>query len=373
MKRKWLVFALALAAIMMVGLLSGCGNNNPSADSPAVAPAENAGSGGSSDELPPLDLSKVKGAELQSFIVPSEIPINPNKGVNPKKTEYNFVYIPCLVNAYYDEVGKGVVAAVEEYASKGITINMSWDPPTQVDPAVSAQKLQNAAATNPDCIIIECSDNAVLNPIIKEVRDAGINVLTFIQDSTENDRQGFVGIDRFDTMGYANGKIVAEALGGQGEVAMLIGAANSPGHQDRVTGYKQAFAEYPGITIVCEYADNDDIETGINLTEKILSSYPNVRAITSADGNGAGAIAKAVTDFGKAGQIAIVGYDTVPEEIFFMREGAVLATFCNDAPGIGYHVTKMAIDVADGVQTGIVREECDYYILTRDNMADYGF
>lgn len=298
---------------------------------------------------------------------------DPEWGANPAKDEYYFIFIPKLVHPYYDNIEASIKEKVAEYAEKGITITYDWDAPAQADAVVQSEKIQNAAAKNPDCLCISVQDPNVIDPIIHEVASAGVKVATFTDNSNGEDYLGFVGIEDFYSHGVQLGEALAEKMEYEGEVAMLIGTLDSTPHIQRTQGIKDALAKYPDIKIVAEQADNDSIEEAVNLTEQLINTYPNLKAITSSDGSAAAGASIAVRGTDKAGEIIIVGFDSIDETLEGLRDGTIYATQIHDTYQIGQYIVPLMIEIADGNITETTRVWVDTGVMTKDNMAEYGF
>lgn len=298
---------------------------------------------------------------------------NPEWGSNPAKDEYYFIFIPKLVHPYYDKIEEGITAKVAEYAEKGIKISWDWDAPAQADAVVQSEKIQNAAAKNPDCLCISVQDPNVIDPIIHEVTMAGVKVATFTDNSNGEDYLAFSGIEDFYSHGVQLGEALAEKMEYKGQVAMLVGTLDATPHILRTQGIKDALANYPEIEIVAEQADKDSLEEAVNLTEQLVNTYPDLKAITSSDGSAAAGAAIAVRGTDKAGKLIIVGFDAIDETMEGLRDGTIYATQVHDTYQIGQYIVPMMIEVADGKITETTKAWVDVGVMTKDNMAEFGY
>lgn len=298
---------------------------------------------------------------------------DPNTGTNPDKTEYYFIFIPKLVHPYYDAIEQGITDAVAEYSQKGVTITWDWDAPAQADAVVQSEKIQSAAAKNPDCLCISVQDPYVIDPIIAEISAVGIPIATFTDNSKGTDYLAFAGVEDFYSHGFQLGELLAKAMDYKGQVAMLVGTLSATPHIDRTCGIKDALAKYPEIEIVTEQADNDSLEEAVSLTEQIMNTYPDLKGITSSDGSAAAGAAIAVKDTGRVGDIIIVGFDAIDETIAALREGIIYASSIHNTYDIGKDIVPMMVDIADGKITEITKAWVDVNILTPDNLAEFGY
>ena len=359
--------ALLLAFVMMMSL-AACSNQ-----------ANNSQNGQTNDTSDGGNASGEKDSSTgDNEVTDGDYTFNPTDGANPDKTEYNFVYIPKLVHPYFDAIHDGMLAAIEDYAEKGVTITLDWDAPAEADALVQIQKIEAAAAKQPDAIGVAMQDPTTVNPILAEVQASGIPVVTSDEGDTTTfaERQAFVGIKDLYTHGKILGEAVAEALNYEGQVGMLIGTKDAWAHIERTRGIKDALAQYPDIEIVCEFADEDDIEKAMTLTEQMLTAYPEVDAITSSNGGAHVGAARAVESAGLTGEIVIAGYDAIEETVNFIRDGAIYCAVAQDCYSTGYWLICEMIDAADGKITEQREVYADVFVLTKDNMDElpkYGY
>jgi len=297
-------------------------------------------------------------------------------GSDPAKDEYYFVYIPKLIAPFYDPFIEGVTQAAEEYAQQGVTIEFDWDAPTASEATLQVTMLENAAAKKPDCIGLCVADSMVMDPIIKDVQNAGVPVVTFIDNSVSMDRMGAVGLLNYYDHGCTLAEFLAEAIDYEGQVGLLLGNLGAFAHQERSRGFRDTFAKYPGIEIVSENATDDDMEKAVSISEQLLQAYPDLRGLISAatDGPGAG---RAIADVGKTGVVINATFDATEEVIDGLRNGTIdFAIGLTERSLIenGILVTKLMVDVADGkVTEPLETYEIDMTVLTPDNLAENGY
>lgn len=289
----------------------------------------------------------------------------------PQKDEYDFVFIPKLVHPWYETVKAGIELAVSEYKDKGVTINYSWDATPTADVLAQTQKLESAAAKNPDGISIAIIDASVTTSIINDLVGAGVNVSTFDTDAPESERIYYCGHADNKGDGATLAKELAEKIGGKGEIAILSGTLSAPNHKERVEGFKEEILKYPDIKIVAEYPDDDSLEKAISLTESILQANPNLVGIFGCNAtNGFGA-ARAVVDAGRQDQITIVTMDDEPETIQNLEKGYIYVTVVQNVKEIGYKSVKEMIKIADGVIPDEKVDEVGAFLVKQDSLDNY--
>ena len=288
------------------------------------------------------------------------------------KTEYKLVFIPKLVHEWYEDVKVGIDKAVAELADQGITVTYSWDPPADAIVTDQIAKLEAAAATKPDGISVAIIDPSAETAVINELIDSGINVSTFDNDAPDSKRQYYCGHSKNYEDGQQMADKLAEALGGEGEVAILAGTLSAINHQERVKGFEDRMAEaYPNIKIVDKQADNDSIETALSVTEGYLATYPTLKGIYAVNAASPIGAARAVTDAGKAGQILIAGMAENQEAMQYVKDGTILVTLKQAVSTYGYNSVFAMLEIADGRTPATVNDETPANFVDKDNVDQF--
>jgi ribose transport system substrate-binding protein len=112
------------------------------------------------------------------------------------------------------------------------------------------EDLRTLIAADVDAIVLNPTDRAALNEVIKEATDQGIVVVAV--DQAVDEESAFVLSNDQVEYGYLGMKWLAEQLGGEGKVVYMRGIEGVPADTDRDVGVKRALEEFPGIEIVSE-------------------------------------------------------------------------------------------------------------------------
>jgi ribose transport system substrate-binding protein len=112
-------------------------------------------------------------------------------------------------------------------------------------------------AKHVNALVLTPSDPTAIVPAVKTANQ----LVTYIGDS---DYQ----------YGVAEGNMAAQAIGGKGNVAILLGVLGDAPEVDRLAGIKAAFQKYPDIKIVTTQVDNWVNSTNLSDTQDLLSKYP---------------------------------------------------------------------------------------------------
>lgn len=266
--------------------------------------------------------------------------------IKPVDKKLTFIWIPKLIHPWYEAVQDGAAYAVEELKKRGVEVEIVWDAPPQADVDDQNKRIETDIGRKPDGLAVSCLDPATNTQLLDEAVKAGLNVITF--DTFCDPKFHFVGHRNNDQDGYDLGKLLAEKLGGKGKVGILSGSLTAPNHVERVAGFKRAIAEYPGMEIVFEQPDNDDLDAAVTLTENALQANPDLAGIFGSNASNPIGAARAITNAGKAGKVLVVGMDDLPDTIQFIKDGAILASKAQRQWEIGYWGVMYLVAINEG-------------------------
>lgn len=220
-----------------------------------------------------------------------------------------------------------------QWAGETLGVQTDYVGPAEYDLNAMVAAFDQAIARQPKGITVFAVE-PILEPSINKAVDAGIPVVTILGDLPNTKRLAFVGSYQYD-LGYVGGKALAEALNGEGKVAVL----SIPGVQmfdDREAGYRAAFEDFPGIEVVQVGDTKADTVTSINTAKDILQRFPDLAAFACTDSTGGIGAATAVEELGKVGEVAIVSMDRNSDVLQKIREGVVTGTVAQNDAAMAY-------------------------------------
>jgi D-allose transport system substrate-binding protein len=226
----------------------------------------------------------------------------------------------------------------------------------------------------PDVMITAAINSTILLPCLKKANESGIPVID-LDGNLDHDIAKKAGVSIDFTIGSDN-----EAAGAQGAdyVAKILGKnASGPvlvieGLSGNITGQKRArgFANRikivaPGLKVVASLPGDWDRMKAANITNDILTRYPNLKAIFAAnDGMALGAVESAFAA-GKGGNIIIVGVDGNSDAVKSIKAGRLNASVAQ----LPYLVGKRAVIGATAALHGLKLAKfqfVDTLVLTKD-------
>ncbi|MEH7010862.1 sugar-binding protein [Neobacillus niacini] len=264
------------------------------------------------------------------------------EGGTVEKYNYHFVLVTEeLDNAYWRLVEKGAQAAAKEYG-----VFLEYSGPKQADIDEHLKTIEMAFASKVDGILTQGLSDEQFTPLINRVVEK-LPVITVDTDAANSNRMAYIGTDNYYS-GYLAGKALIADTKGQANVAIITGNFYANHQLLRVEGFKDAVKAETGIKIITVEKSGISRVRAAEKAYKILKDYPEVNAFygTSAlDGIG---IAQVVDKVIKSGPVYIIGFDTLPETLEYIRKGTINATVVQEPYEMGYRAVKMMIDLIEG-------------------------
>ena len=167
----------------------------------------------------------------------------------------------------------------DEAAARGaelVVTNANAELPKQIS------DIQDLINQGVQLLIVAPVNSDGLDPALSAATEAGIPVITIDRKVTNEhctDYLTFIGSD-FYSQGERAADALAEATGGEAQVAILLGSSGNNVTDQRNAGFKEKVAaDHPGLEIVVEQTANFAREEGQTVTEQLLQSNPEITAV----------------------------------------------------------------------------------------------
>ncbi|MHC0449674.1 MAG: sugar ABC transporter substrate-binding protein [Candidatus Lariskella arthropodorum] len=163
--------------------------------------------------------------------------------------------------------------------------------------------------------------------------DSKVNNISVLSSVTSNDYKG----------GQLAAKYIIEKLDNKGTVGVIMGISSASTSIGRFNGFKNELEKSNLKLVGCEHGDFDE-RNGYNAAQKLLTKYPNIKAIFAE--NDLMALGAALAKGNKA--IVIVGFDGSKDGIEAIKHGKISATIQQQPHKIGEKGAQLAIDYLKG-------------------------
>jgi inositol transport system substrate-binding protein len=240
------------------------------------------------------------------------------------------------------------------------------------DPALQQSQVDTFITQGVDAIVVVAVQVQTLGPILDETEAAGIPVVAVNRRPDEpvlSRLATYVGSDE-EFAGRVQAEVIAELLGGEGDVVIIHGMPGHPGQLGRTAGNKEIFDKYPGINVVREGTSEWQRARALELMENWIQGGFNIDAVMGNNDESAIGAAMALEQVGMLDEVFIAGVDATPDALHFMRDGKIDVTVFQDAYGQGFMGMDAAIRAARGEELPTITD-VPYQPVTPDKVDEF--
>jgi ribose transport system substrate-binding protein len=237
-----------------------------------------------------------------------------------QKSEHYFLIATNINLTYWQAAHEGFSSAAAQY---GVTEDMRG--PDTFNPAIEVDEFRAAVARKPAGILVSVSDPKLMGPEINKAIAAGIPVITIDSDAPESQRLYFIGTNNLEA-GRLGGERVAAQLNGKGNVVFFT-MPGQPNLEERLKGYKDVFANSPGIKIVEVFDMKGQSTAAMDKAEEYLARTgpAKINAYISLESSSAKDVAEAVKR-SKVQDAMLMAMDVDPATLQLVKDGTIQAT-----------------------------------------------
>lgn len=257
--------------------------------------------------------------------------------------EIHIAVIGKSVHPYWAEVELGVKKAAQD-----LGIRATFFVPQKEDIPAQLAQIESFIAMGVDGIAVAPSDPTAIAPAIEKAMAKGIPVITLDTDAPQSKRLVYIGTDNYSA-GKTAGEVMAQLLGIRGgKVAIGTGSLTAMNSLERMKGFMDGIAKNKRIVVVTKPAlcDFEDTGRAVTLAEQELLTYPDLKGFFGVYAINGPAAAKAIKSAGKTGQVLVVCFDTTPEHMQYIKEGAIAATVGQRPYMMGYKSVEVLYKMA---------------------------
>ena len=334
------LLALVLAVLMVVAVFAGCASSNGSS-STADDQSSSAASG---DDATSGDDAASEGP-------------------------YKFGYAPPTMNNPFFVYIEGVMKDSLHEGDELVTI----DP--QQDNARQVAGVEDLCTQGCDVVLLCPFDSEGIRPALDACKEAGVHVVNFDTDVTDEDLVDVILVSDNVNAGYVMGQRLVEDFPDGAQIAIL----NSPTGQatrDREQGFRNAIEEAggedAGYVIVATQDGRGETQSALAPAENILQANPDVDAFFAINDPSAMGVVAALEAQGKAGEVHVYGVDGAPEGKQAMKEGTMHGSGAQSPKGLAEGSVELGYKILAGEDVGEHKQYVETFAITPDNVDEYG-
>ena len=211
------------------------------------------------------------------------------------------------------------------------------------DTAKQVGQVENFLAQGMDAVVILPVDTTATGPMTKGIVKAG-KPLVYVNRKPENLPKGvvYVGSKSIDA-GVMNMEELGKAMGGKGNLAILIGELSDEPAHGRTDGIKQVVKEqFPNIKVTREQTGHWKRESGKTIMEDWLASGQEIDGVAANNDEMALGALQAIKAARKIDKIPVGGTDGTHDALESMNKGELNNTVFQDPVAQGEEAVNAA-------------------------------
>jgi ribose transport system substrate-binding protein len=186
---------------------------------------------------------------------------------------------------------------------------------------------------------ISAIDPTAVKDPIRSADQAGIPVLAIDSPLPAQDGAAlYLGTPNYQA-GRRAGQAMKQALGGKGEVVVLVGSLTASNAVQRIQGFEDAL-KGSDIKVVNKLSDNLDASKALSNAQTVLQTDPTVNGLYGVYSYDGPSAAQAVQSAGQAmqstGQVKVISDDTDTQTLSFIKSGVIQASVVQQPYQQGY-------------------------------------
>jgi ribose transport system substrate-binding protein len=275
------------------------------------------------------------------------------------------VFTKNLTNPAYGAARLGAERAAAVFGAEVL----HFVPQKGDDPEEQSALIDQALALQPrpDAFVLSPVHASKVDPAIRRIAAAGIPMVGFVNPIEAAPMAGYVSSDDYE-LALAIARYLFEHLQGKGRVLVVTGPQESYTSLERLRGFRDAAAQYPGIEVVGQVAGDYVREVARDRTTAWLRTHAQLDACLVANDIMAIGVLDALDAAGR--EAAVVGVNAIPQAIEAIAQGRMLATADFNAMQMAYLATECAVRHLRGERIP-PRIELPVQIVDRRNHAQW--
>lgn len=227
-------------------------------------------------------------------------------------------------------------------AAAQMKVKAEFIGPDTYDPKAQQLAFEKLLQTKPSGILVSPANPELMRGDIDAAIAAGIPVITIDSDSPDSKRLLFISTNNYEA-GVMAAKVAVGQMRGKGNLMMFTmpGQANL---DDRLRGYRDVFASYPGMKIVSVVDIHGDPRVAFDATEQIIGKKQKVDGFICLEALAGKEVANVLDRYHVTGK-TVVAMDTDPDTLQWIKKGVIVATVAQKPYTMAYVGLKTLDDL----------------------------
>lgn len=230
--------------------------------------------------------------------------------------------------------------------------------------------LDMARYTQVDGVILHAIGSREIEEAIRTVSGYKIPVITLNSDLKNSGRVSYVGMNRYK-MGQEIGELMAEAMGQEGEIAIIEQRdfADLDG-EIMLIGMQEVLKQYPKMSIEIVTYTKEGVLSAEHVTTELFNEHPNISGVFSTNSQNTLGVVQALLDLNKVSDVLLMGVGNQEEILDYIDKGIIHSTVYTDYRDMGIKTIKAYVDLKkDSFVSNYINTEIG--IINKSNIRDY--
>ena len=282
-------------------------------------------------------------------------------------------FVPPMEDPFYRVMESGVDRAAADLGVDVVTVvPEQWGPGLQtpiIDGFVARRDI--------DCLITVPTHAELMVSPLRSAADAGISVVTldlFVGDGDYVDGPvtfpiSYVASDNVEG-GRIAARVLAMRLDGAGATYIQNTAIGVTTTEERSRGFREGIAEFPGMEVLGEDYNHDDVNLAIAQTSAKLQAEPDLRGIFGVHARSARGAAAAVVYAGLQGEVQVIAFDATQRNIEQLEDGVISLVVAQKPYDMGFIGVQLCAANVAGVTSLPARVKTGFAVIDAESLAD---
>ncbi len=221
-----------------------------------------------------------------------------------------------------------------------------------------------------DAVAVTAADHPVINHTIRELREQGKPVVSYITDQSAPERAAYVGTDNWK-LGRTAGYLMAQMTNGPGRVAVFIGNHRYQCQDVSDASFRSYIREHaPRLTIEESRPTYEEPRNAYQMVSELLRTTDDLAGILIV-GGGISGVLRALRELPEEQRksIRLVCRDIGPETRRGLSEGLITAALCHPMEQTSELLVQTMIDAIEGDSTeATMQRTIPFEIITPENI-----
>lgn len=258
--------------------------------------------------------------------------------------EWKIAFIPKLIGIpYFNAMEKGGLQA-----EKDLGVKFIYTGPTTADSAKQIEMIDNLITQGVDAIAVAPNDPVAITPIIKKAKERGIVVLTSDTDGALDVRQVFVNQAKEEAIANTVIDELAKQMSEEGQLAVVSCGPTAWNLNTWILHQNARLAQYPKMELLTVRYAGEDVQNGIRVALDVISAFPELKGLIGECSTSAPAVAEAIKQAGKIGQIKGIGISVPSMMRPYVKEEVIESFVLWDPVKLGYLTVWAAKELLEG-------------------------